>query len=357
MRPTRRHLRRALALTLTALLLAACKGDQEVDRVAPTPLPAPTSPSPSPSPTPIGPPAVLTGVPVPAADADRPALAVKIENTAKARPQAGLEDADLVIEAQVEGGITRFLAVFQSTLPAEIGPIRSARLVDATLLPALDGLFLFSGGRSDVKAAVGGTALLLPDGTEGTYRSSGRSAPSNLMADPVRVYAAAAERDPDVGPPPTWWTFDEEVPDGARDCADGSCDGTSIDVSMSAQNTSGWRYDAAEGVYRREQNGTPQPTASGDPVGAANVVVIGSQLSRGGCCDTSGSPFVVIQTTGEGRAVVLRDGEWYEAMWSRASSEAPFEITVDGQPLPFKPGPTWLHLTPAERLPAAPETP
>ena len=108
---------------------------------------------------------------------------VKIENTAKARPQAGLEDADIVFEELVEGGVTRFFAVFQSEVPAQVGPVRSARLVDATLLPPFDGIFLYSGGRDDVQAAIAGTAVRVTEGAAGVYRQSGRSAPSNLFAD------------------------------------------------------------------------------------------------------------------------------------------------------------------------------
>src|SRR3954447_25443220 len=87
----------------------------------------------------------LTGVPVDAVPS-RPALAVKIENSIDARPQTGLNAADIVWEEVVEGGITRFVAVYHSTLPEEIGPVRSVRPMDPAVAAPLHGLLAFSGG-------------------------------------------------------------------------------------------------------------------------------------------------------------------------------------------------------------------
>jgi hypothetical protein len=133
------------------------------------------------------------------------------------------------------------------------------------------------------------------------------------------------------------------------------CDGAAIDIDMSRVSTTGWTYDEGEGVYRRDQDGADQTTASGDPVGAANVVAVEITTYSGGCCDTSGAPYVVSRTTGEGRAVVLRDGRWYEARWEREEADDPWQLLVDGEVLPFAPGPTWLHLVPSERMPPTPE--
>lgn len=336
------------AAAAMAVLVAGCGGG-DTTKVAASALPRPSpSPSPSPSPTaPAGPPAPLTGVPTAEEQLQRPALAVKVENTAKARPQAGLEVADIVIEQLVEGGVTRFFAVFHSQVPAQVGPVRSARLVDATLLPAFDGILLYSGARDDVEAAIAGTAVRITEGAAGVYRQSGRSAPSNLFADGPPVYETALERDPDLGPPQPWFAFAEEVPDGGLT-------GRLIDISMSAQVTTSWAFSEEDGGYLRSQNGSGQTTVSEDPVVAANVVVLGVGTFEGGCCDTAGSPYVVTDTVATGRAIVLRDGEWFEAEWSRASAAAPVELTRDGQPLPLAPGPTWIHLTPNGRLPEVP---
>lgn len=334
-------------LSAAAVLLAACGSDPApAPTASPSPLPSP-SPSPSPSPTPSGDQAPLTGEVVEAADVTRPALSVKVENTAKARPQAGLEVADIVFEQLVEGGVTRFFAVFQSEVPDQVGPVRSARLVDATLLPAFDGILLYSGAREDVEAAIAGTAVRITEGDAGVYRQSGRSAPSNLFADGPEVYDTALERQPELGPPAPWFSFASDVPSGGTD-------GASIDISMSPAVTTGWEWSPDDGGYLRTQDGAPQTTVSGDPVVAANVVVLGVGTFQGGCCDTAGSPYVVTDTVDSGRAIVLRDGEWFEAEWFRPSEQAPLELTRDGQALPLRPGATWIHLTPDERLPDEP---
>lgn len=360
---------RALAgLLAGAVVLAACGSGDEPDQpvtatatateVAGEPTPS-SAPSPSPSPEPTGPPAPLTGLPLLGDDAEdvlaRPAIVTKVENTTAAWPQAGLEDADIVIEELVEGGVTRFVALFQSTLPSSVGPIRSARLVDADLLPWLQGVLLYSGARPEVESAVRRAApRLVTEGDTGVFRTADRSRPHNLFADVDAVLAGVDTTD--LGPPESGLVFDEDVPAGARDCSapEALCDGADATVVMSTVYRTGWTYDEADGVYRRTQNGTPQPTASGTPVGAANVVILGVPVGPGGCCDAAGSRYTSTTTTGEGRAIVLRDGEWFEAMWTRTAVTEPFLLSRGGTLLPLRPGTTWLHLTPAGNLPSAP---
>jgi hypothetical protein len=256
----------------------------------------------------------------------------------------------------VEAGITRFLAVFHSDVPDVIGPIRSGRLVDAGIVPAYSGILVYSGARADVQSALRRTgAVLLEEGESGVYRDRSRRAPHNLYAEGPRVLETGVARGADT-PAAAFLTFDDQPPAGARDCTgpDASCDAEQFTVRMSGQAQAGWTYEAGAGVYRRAQNGTPQPTASGTPVGAANVVVLGMRVGPGGCCDSAGSRYVETQVTGEGRAVVLRDGRWYEATWRKPDPAAHLELLLDGAPLPLRPGPTWIHLAPAENLPAAP---
>lgn len=130
--------------------------------------------SPTPSPTPVPPPPVrwpLTGLES-STPIDHPALAVKIENSVDARPQTGLGAADLVWEEVVQGGITRYVAVYHSTLPPEVGPVRSIRAVDPSIAAPLHGLFAFSGGQ---QAYIGGAAaagLQLLSNDAGGARSS-----------------------------------------------------------------------------------------------------------------------------------------------------------------------------------------
>ena len=132
----------ALVATL-ALFLTACGGGgskSAVPKRTTTTVPATT--------TTVAPPtAPLTGLPDPTgASRARPVLSVKVENTPDARPQAGIDQADVVYEEVVEGNITRFLAMFNSTVPAVIGPVRSVRQEDPDIVWPVGGIFAYSGG-------------------------------------------------------------------------------------------------------------------------------------------------------------------------------------------------------------------
>ena len=139
----------------------------------------------------------LTGRPSRPGILARPVLTVKIENSVDARPQAGLEAADLVVEELVEGGITRFAAMFQSRMPRNVGPVRSVRNVDASLAGPTRGLLAYSGGAGHVLRIVGHAPVQqLAPGQAGNayYRSSRRRAPHNLYANTRKLYAHAHRR-------------------------------------------------------------------------------------------------------------------------------------------------------------------
>lgn len=356
-----------IALLALALAASACGGNEDAAAGSPSPSSSPSvtatatptpedTPTPRPEPEPVAV-APLTGEGVNDVSVlDRPALAVKIENSKAAQPQAGLEHADIVYEELVEGGVTRFFAVFQSELPELVGPIRSGRPVDVDLLTAYGGILAYSGARPEVVSALQRTgATLLIEGREGFFREPSRRSPHNLFGNAAQlVETGLALGDPERAA--GWLTFDEEPPAGARDCrgAAAGCDGGDHTVVMSPVARAGWTYDADAGVYRRAQNDLPQPTASGDPVGAANVVVLGVRLIDGGCCDTSGARYTDTELTGEGRAIVLRDGRWYEGSWRKAGAGEHLELVTDvGDPMALKPGKTWIHLAPVGNLPPA----
>ncbi len=140
-----------LAAALAAsLVVTACSSAPEEE-----PSPSPTqSPSPSPSPTPESA-FPLTGVETDDPLEDRPVVSVKIENTPSARPQAGLDRADIVFEQIVEGGVTRFTALFPSDLPEEVGPTRSGRLVDVPILEPWHSILVWRPSRRHRRARPG----------------------------------------------------------------------------------------------------------------------------------------------------------------------------------------------------------
>src|SRR5438552_6004290 len=170
---------RHVALAAILALAAACSGA--------TASPPSTTTRPAPATTTTTKPVVslLTGKTVTADVARRPVLAVKVENSPQSRPQEGFENADMVVEEVVEGGITRFILLFQSTDPDEVGPVRSARPVDADVLVQFGKpIITFAGAIPEVVRALADAGLVLVD--EDTAppavlgRRDDRAAPHNL---------------------------------------------------------------------------------------------------------------------------------------------------------------------------------
>lgn len=328
------------------VLVATGGGDDPASVPSPTPSPtAAPAPSPSPTRTAIAP---LTGEPVAPDVLERPVVAVKVENSPPARPQEGLDDADVVYEQIVEGGVTRFIALYQSEIPTVVGPVRSARLVDVDVLPAYSPIFAFSGAREDVLRAVdaAGIAAIIDDGVGGFIRDPGRPSSHDLMLEPEVVYERGRDR-PSVAPlDGPVWAYADEPP------AEPTAEVTDVELPITSANTAGWSFDEDAGVYRRSQNGEPSAVVGEGRIGAANVIALGTEVFEGGCCDTAGNPFVVSDVTGEGQGWLFRDGRGYAITWRKAAAGRHMRILdEDGDALPLKPGATWIHVMDAPTLP------
>jgi hypothetical protein len=294
----------------------------------------------------LGPPAVapLTGLEVEAFE-PRPALLVKVSNSPEARPQTGLDRADVVYEELTEGGVTRFIGVFHSQVPEVVGPVRSARPVDAQVASGFGRPGLaFSGGRPEVLGLLAAAPVVTTtEEARGFFRDDGRYAahpyaPHDLFVRPAEVLASveAAGAQPlgDLG-----WVFDADAPAGGATASD-------LEVPMSRYYSTGWTYDADAGVYRRSQEGVPFQVTGPGRVGAANVAVLAVRHYVG----ASGYPETDVLGTGDG--LVLRDGQRYEVRWEKATIAAPLRLVgTDGEPFPLKPGSTWILLP--DRLPTA----
>jgi hypothetical protein len=298
----------------------------------------------------------LTGLPVTdAATALRPALSVKIDNSAAAHPQAGVGDADLVSEQLVEGGLTRLLVTFHSNDAARVGPIRSARPVDAGLLRQVGGgIFAFSGAAAGSLAPVraeSGATLLSEDAFAGRpdspfSRSSARPAPYNVYSTTTKLYATGLARGAARRPPPQIFTSAAAVPAGARPVATAT-------MSFSPASARAWRWDPSARAWLRSENGRADRDDTGAQLAATNVVVLQvTTRDIPGLVDTAGSPVQDIRLTGSGRAWVLRDGAVTGGRWSRPSLADVGRLTDDtGRVMPLRPGQTWLELLPSPNAP------
>ncbi len=341
--PFRRSIRTAIALVLSLGLAAACSGggDDEAE---------PTTTKPQPTTTTTAPPtAPLTGLPVTDADVvARPALIVKVDNVEpKARPQAGINAADVVYEERVEGSVTRFLAIYHSTDAKPAGPVRSARTSDLAIVASLNHPYYAWSGANDFFAERVRTAPLTDVGVDkatSQYKRAGdRRAPHNLMLlDTAEVRKLPADEGAGVPAP----LFAHRAPGSSPAHLEPV---TSVHVTYGtsagaapvdyAWNGSGWA---------RSQKGTAHVDSDGLQIAPANVIVQFVRYVSSGVPDQFGVMIPEAELVGEGEAWVLTAGGLIQARWSKPTLDAITAYTdVDGNPVGLTPGRTWVALTQA----------
>ncbi|MEB3967104.1 DUF3048 domain-containing protein [Streptomyces kunmingensis] len=263
-------------------------------------------------------------------------LAVKIDNVGAARPQTGLEDADIVYAEQVEGGLSRLMAVFGSKSPDVVGPVRSARETDLELLRQFDRPTLaYSGAQSALRPLIDAAPLraVPPPGESGGayFRSGGKPAPHNLYLRPEKLGRPTPGTNAGAA---AGFRFAAAVPAGGRP-------ETARTVRFPSARF-GFDWSAAQRRWLVSMDGNAAVTAGGTRLAAATVVVQYVDVQASRFHDKFGSTSPLTRTVGSGRAVVLRDGRAYDAQWSRPGAGGGTSFTADGQPLPFAPGQVWV---------------
>ena len=327
------------------LLLAACgspSGPPEVratESVAPAidaakvAAPAPVVPATWP----------LTGVA--GEPAARPALAVKVENTAVARPQAGLDQADVVWETIVEFDVSRFVAVFHSQTPDEVGPIRSVRPMDPLIVAPLHGLLAYSGGQPGIleEVVASGVQSLSHDrGVAGMYRVSGRSAPHNVFGSP-QTFWEQVDGEHQAAP--------QEQFDFARSLERASAvaagaPATTLAFRLSPASSPSWTWDGA--AWLRSEGSKPATAANGARLSAVNVVAITADHPDTPYGAQGGAAVPTYSLVGSGDAVVATGGKTIAARWQKDAPDAPLRLLgADGSSVTLAPGNTWVELVPA----------
>ena len=341
----RRPGRRALPLVF-ALVLAACGGGSGDDATSPTSAPPPTvaeTTTTEAPPAPSGPIAPLTGLPADAALLGRPALVVKIDNAPKGRPQAGINQADVVVAEKVEDGITRLFTVFHSADADPVGPVRSARSTDIVLAGALNRpLFAYSGTNAAFQALVNAAPLVDVGHTRAApayRRQSGRPAPYNLFSSTPALFGRAPAG---AGPPSPLFRYRAA---GAAPAGGSPAAGVRIQyVGANVTTVVEYAWDPAAGGWARTQNGTAHVDAAGAQVAPANVVVQFAEYRDTGQRDTSGAEVPEAHLVGEGEVWVLTAGQLIRGRWSRPSEQAPTSWAHAGGPIELTPGRTWVEL-------------
>jgi hypothetical protein len=330
----------AAAAALSATLAVGLSGNAAPAPAVPSAAPAlatlpalPVSPSAKPAPTRSGPPLdPFTGEPVKALG---PVLAVKIDNIVYARPQTGLRSADLVYVIPVEGGLTRFMAVFSSHIPPVIGPVRSARQSDLDLLRQFGRpAFAWSGATPHLVPFIerAPVADLYALQVGGYYRSASRAAPYNLYADTRQLLREAPHpsKASDIG-------FRFGAQPGGTPIA-------SYSVKYPAASYT-FRWSASQKRWLTWIDGAPAEATEGGQLGGSTVVIQYTQITTSRFLEYGGRP-PYAKSTGSGRAVILRNGRVYSVRWSRPSLNAGTTYTLDGKRMLFAPGQVWVVLAP-----------
>jgi hypothetical protein len=335
-RPPRLLVAGAAAL---ALVTAACGGGDDkkaAPKKATTTTAAPTTTAA----------AAATGAPLTGmgggdpAKLARPAMIVKIDNAPKGRPQAGINQADIVVEEGVEGGITRLAVIFHSQDADELGPVRSARTTDILIASSLNKpLFAWSGSNAAFVKLVR-EAPLVDVGVDvkgGAYfRKAGRPNPYNLFAR----FGALYEGTTGAAPAPMF-TYRAEGEPSAGD----PTGGVHLQWKDKVQTLVDWKWDAGAGAWTRTQNGTAHVDAAGAPVQAKNVVVQFATYHDTGFRDRSNTLVPEADLVGEGEAWLLSDGKVVKGRWKKADANSVTAFTdANGAPFKLTPGQTWLEL-------------
>lgn len=330
-------------LAAAALIVAGCSSSGSAATTtteAPTTTtaaPTTTTAAPTTTTAAVAPVAPLTGLPAPAGiDLSRPALVVKIDNHPDARPQVGLDIADMVFDIRAEG-VTRFFTVFHSQTPDPVGPVRSSRTSDFDLLRGLDHpLYASSGGNDYVMGQVPNLPVqAVTNQTRGEYyREKGRAAPHNLFVKASDLWALADK----PGPPRPWFAFrapNEALPATAIDAT-----GT-ISVNFTGGPVTAFTWDAGVKGWARTMDGRPHKVANGTQIAPENVVVLETSY-RTSPADAK-SPEVV--SVGSGKAVVLTAGKIIVGTWSRpTATDKPVLKDSAGAPISLTPGRTWVEM-------------
>ncbi|MFM6974287.1 MAG: DUF3048 domain-containing protein [Agromyces sp.] len=318
----------------TLLVLAGCAG---VGAPKGTPSPTPTRAVPAePASAFAFHLAPLTGQLVAATEAIGPSLAAKIDNHPDARPQWALNQTDLVFEELVEGGLTRYVAVWQSRIPSDIGPVRSIRPMDPDIISPLGGIVAYSGGQAQFVSMMRAAPVVNVSADAGDaafYRVKGRVAPHNELlkaADVVREHA-------DIPAPPALFQFGSV----AVVAQQAGTPATRIDLAFSSGSKRSWEWDAATASWLRAQSGVPDSSFDEGRVRASNVIVLRVAIDwRYGIV-----PKTVMVDSGE--ALVAIDGRVIRGTWSKASQTAPIVLRdAAGAVITLRTGNSWIELVP-----------
>lgn len=339
----RSHRRAGAAVLIVALVLGACGAAKSATQraaelvadenaLATTTTDAPKRPAP------------LTGKPIDSDDASRVAVSVKVDNSPEGRPQAGLEKADIIYEERVEGGVTRFIAVFQSRDSELVGPIRSLRTTDPAVVSAFGGVFAFSDGVALTLSRLKGAPVSVVSergGSEPFTYPKGKRRPYATFAATARLRKEGKDG---AKEPKRAFSF---LVKGEAFAPSGVARATKATIDYGGRTKALFEWDMATGTWLRSTNGSPHLLADGTRLAFSNVIVQKVPYSSVGYKDSTRHPVEEAMVVGQGEAFVLSGGKQVKARWSKPSPEAVTVFTDStGQPIKLVAGSTMIALAP-----------
>ncbi len=292
----------------------------------------------SPSPTVTLVPRKLDGVLVLQGQENLQPRAVMIDNMIDARPQSGIADANVVFEVPAEGGITRFIAIFDASSTVEkIGPVRSARPYFVDWAKSFNAAYFHVGGSPDAiekLATMGKTIVNIDEIGRGQYfwRDQSRYAPHNVYTNTDRMSQAVTALGTTGTTITSAWRFKETT-----SSTEPTIPGINIPFGGSYNVT--WTYQPDSSTYKRTLAKKPHVDADGDVVQASNVIVMKTDSQ---VLDAKGR--LQLRTTGSGDAFVYRDGNRYTARWRRSPNEPLRLETLSGNDVELNRGITWVEV-------------
>lgn len=257
----------------------------------------------------------------------KPVYGVVIDNHAAARPQHGLAQANVIYEYEVEGRITRYLALF-AAFPGKVGPLRSARQHNITLALENKVRFIHAGGSTDNIKLIEELNLratnALRDSSQHFYRDNSRRAPHNLYVNLKALQHEAASKVVTVRP--------------AFLSREGKA-GTSLSITYSGSHRVSYKYVTAKGYYHRYINGSQHYDGSGAAIQARNIIVQHTPFYN----DSAGRP--TANLIGEGAIDYYCQGKYFRGRWKKTSDGSPTRYYYeDGQEIERIYGQTWIQI-------------
>ena len=278
--------------------------------------------------------AALTGLPDPTAVTKRrSALTIKMDNTPQAHPQYGINEADVVYEEIVEGGITRLAAIFNSNLLTKVGPVRSVRRTDREIVFPIGGIFAFSGGAQYAISSIETAPVKLIDQSNAgaaMFRDPTRPPPHNLFANAELLMKEGGK----VHPPPPLFTY------VSRNAPALGAPVGSFTVNFLSGFATSYQWDGKTRTWLRSIFGAPDVTATGVRVAPTNVIVM--SVSYFGGVGVEGS---YAQMVGSGPVEVFSDGRLQKGTWFRRNIRLKTAYrSASGKVIALRSGQTWVEL-------------